>query len=112
MNRWNLFMNQWKLYLDTTHGLANSSTPSYVFHDNSNFVKALVSKINKLDLESKQLKHKSIIKASTFTWRKIKMLRWKFIIFRLILFNNIHCRMNTPKKLTKSNEFQLALMWL
>ena len=57
---------------DHTYCLLNNSTPSYVCQEKSNLVKTLVSKINKLTLENKQLKHKSIIKTSTFTWRKIK----------------------------------------
>ena len=35
-------------------------------------MEALLSKINKLTLENKQLKHRSIITTLIFTWRKIK----------------------------------------
>ena len=57
---------------DHTYCLPNNSPPSYACQDKSNLVKALVSKISKLTLENKQLKHRSIMKTSTFTWRKIK----------------------------------------
>ena len=57
---------------DHTYCLLNNSTPSYVCQDKSNLVKTLISKISKLTLQNKQLKHKSIMKTSTFTWRKIK----------------------------------------
>ena len=58
---------------DHTYCLPNNSPPCYACQDKSNLVKALVffSKISKLTLENKQLKHRSIMKMSTFTWRKI-----------------------------------------
>ena len=52
---------------DYKYSLPNNSTPSYAYQDKSNLVKALVSKINKLTLENKQLKHRSIMKISTLT---------------------------------------------
>ena len=48
---------------DHTYCLPNNSTPCYACHDKSNLVKALVSKINKLTLEKKQLKYRSITEA-------------------------------------------------
>ena len=57
---------------DHTYCLPNNSTPSYVFQEKSNLVKALISKSNKLTLESKQLKYRSIMETSTLTWRKTK----------------------------------------
>ena len=52
--------------------MPNSSTPCCVCQDKSNLVEAIFSKINKLFLENKQLKLRSIMKTSTSTWRKIK----------------------------------------
>ena len=52
---------------DHTYCLSNNYTPSYACQDKSNLMKALVSKINKLTLENKQLKHRSIMKTSTLT---------------------------------------------
>ena len=57
---------------DHIYCLPNNSTPCYACQDESNLLKALVSKINKLTLENKQLKHRSIMKTSTFTWKKKK----------------------------------------
>ena len=59
---------------DYTCCLPNNSTPCYAYQNKSNLVKALVSKINKLTLENKQLKYRSKMKTSTFTWRKIKVM--------------------------------------
>ena len=53
-----------------TYCLPDNSTPCYVCQDKSNLVKALVSKINKLTLENKQLKHRSIMKTSTLHGEK------------------------------------------
>ena len=47
---------------DHTYCLPNNSTPCYACQEKSNLEKALVSKINKLNLENKQLKYKSIEK--------------------------------------------------
>ena len=55
---------------DHTYCIRNNSTPCYACQDKSIFVKALVSKISKLTLENKQLKYRSIMKTSAFTWRK------------------------------------------
>ena len=52
---------------DHTYYLQNNSTPCYVCQDKSNLLKVLFSKVNKLTLESKQLKHGSMIETSTFT---------------------------------------------
>ena len=52
--------------------MPNSSTPCYACQDKCNLVKAIFSKINKLFLEKKQMKPRSIMKTSTSTWRKIK----------------------------------------
>ena len=57
---------------DQTYCLPNTSTPCYACQGKSNLVKALVSKINKLTLKNKELKHISIVKTSTITWRTIK----------------------------------------
>ena len=76
---------------DDTYCLSNNSTPCYTCHDKSNIVKALVLRIN-LTLENKQVKHRSIIKTSTFTWRKIKTdAKMKFYteINTIVLFNKI-----------------------
>ena len=75
-----------------TYCLPNNSTPYYACQDKSNLVKALVSKINILTLENKQLKYRSIMKTSTFTWRKIKTdAKRKFYteINNIVLFNKI-----------------------
>ena len=75
-----------------THCLSNNSTPCYACQDKSNLVKALVSKINKLTLENKQLKHRSIMKTSAFTWRITKTdAKMKFYtgINTIVLFNKI-----------------------
>ena len=50
-----------------TSRLPNSSTPCFTCQDEPNLVKALVSKMNKMSLENKQLKHRSIVKTSTYT---------------------------------------------
>ena len=83
-------------------------------------------------MENKQLKHRSIMKTSTFTWRKIKTdAKMKFYtgtnaialfnkIFRLIQpclsaknFSKIrHQRCNITKKLSQRDEFLLTLMHL
>ena len=55
---------------DYTYCLPNNSTPCYACQDKFNLVKAFVSKRSKLSLENKQLKYRSIMKSSTFTWRK------------------------------------------
>ena len=55
---------------DHTYCLANNFTPCYACQDKSNLMKALVSKVNKLNLENKQLKHRSVMKTATFTWKK------------------------------------------
>ena len=92
MNQWKLFMNQWKLYLETTDATCQISTPCYACQDKSNLVKALVLKINKLTLENKQLKHRSIKKTSTFIWRKIRIdVKMKFYtgVNSIVLFNKI-----------------------
>ena len=57
---------------DHTYCLPNNYTPCCACQEKSNLVKALTSKISKLTLENKQLKYRSIMKTSTFTWRKIK----------------------------------------
>ena len=54
-----------------THYLSNDSTTYYACKDKSNLVKALVLNINKLTWENKHLKHRSVMKTSLFTWRKI-----------------------------------------
>ena len=75
-----------------TYCLPNNATPCYAYQDKSNLVKALVSKISKLTLENKQLKHRAIMKTSTFTWRKIKTYaNMKFYtgINTIVLFNEI-----------------------
>ena len=72
--------------------MSNNSTPCYACQDKSNLVKALVSKINKLTLENKQLKHRSIMKTSAFTWRITKTdAKMKFYtgINTIVLFNKI-----------------------
>ena len=127
---------------DHTYCLTNNSTPYYASQDKSNLVKALVSKINKLTLENKQLKHRSIMKTSTFTWRKIKTdAKMKFYtgINTIVLFNKIfrlikaflhdiiygkgpkhaknfskvrHRRFNTPKKLNQRDEFLIFKTWI
>ena len=127
---------------DHTYCLTNNSTPYYASQDKSNLVKALVSKINKLTFENKQLKHRSIKKTSTFTWKKTKTdAKMKFYIgintivlfdkiFRLIQpflsdinywkgqkhtekFSKVrHRRCNTSKKLSQGDEFLLTLMRL
>ena len=43
---------------DHRYCLPNNSTPCYAFQEKSNLLKSLVSKINKLTLENKQLKHR------------------------------------------------------
>ena len=53
---------------------------------------ALVSKINKLTLENKQLKHRPLMKTSTFTWRKIKIyteMKFYTEINTIVIFNKI-----------------------
>ena len=127
---------------DYTYCLPNNSTPCYACQDKSNLVKALVSKINKLTLENKQLKYRSIMKTSTFRWRKIKtdaIMKFYIGINTIVLFNKIfrliqpiltdviywklpkhaknftkvrHRRCNTPKKLSQRDEFLLTLMGL
>ena len=57
---------------DHTYCLPNTSTPCYACQDKADLVKALVSKISKLTLKNKELKHISIVKTSTITWRTIK----------------------------------------
>ena len=77
---------------DNTYCLSNNSTPCYACQGKSNLVKALISKINKLTLENKQLKHRSIMKTSTFTLRKIKAYaKMKFYteINNIVIFNKI-----------------------
>ena len=77
---------------DHTHFLPNNSSPCQAFQDKSNFVKVPVSKINKLILENKQLKHRSIMITSIFTWRKTKTnAKTKFYtgINAIVLFNKI-----------------------
>ena len=77
---------------DHTYCLPNNSTPCYACQDRSNLVKALVSKINKLPLENKRLKYRSIMRTSTFTSRKIKTdAKMKFYtgINSIVLFNKI-----------------------
>ena len=77
---------------DHTYCLPNNSTPCYACQDKSNLVKALISKINKLTLENKKLKYRSIMKTLTFTWRKIKTdAKMKFYtgINTIVLFNEI-----------------------
>ena len=127
---------------DHTYCLPNNSTHCYACQDKSNLVKALISKINKLNLENKQLKYRSIMKTSTFTWRKIKTdAKMKFYtgVNNIVLFNKIfrliqpflidviyckgpkhaksfskvrHRRCNTTKKLSQRDEFLLTLMRL
>ena len=53
---------------DHTYYLSNNSTPCYACQDKYNFI----SKTIKLTLENIQLKHRSILKTSTITSRKIK----------------------------------------
>ena len=77
---------------DNTYCLSNNSTPCYACQDKSNFVKALVSKTNKLNLENKQLQYRSIIKTSAFTWRITKTdAKMKFYtgVNTIVLFNKI-----------------------
>ena len=77
---------------DHSYCLPNITTPCYACQDKSNLVKALVSKISKLTLENKQLKHRAIMKTTTFTWRKIKTYaNMKFYtgINTIVLFNKI-----------------------
>ena len=72
--------------------LPNNSTPCYACQDKSNLVEALLSKINKLTSENKQLKHRSIITTLIFTWRKIKTdakLKFYTEINAIVLFNKI-----------------------
>ena len=124
---------------DHTYCLTNNSTPCYACQEKSNLVKALVSKINKLTLENKQLKYRSIMKSSTFTWRKIKTMKFYNGINTIVLFNKIFklmqpfltdviywkkpkhaknfskvrdLRCNTLKKLSQRDEFLLTLMRL
>ena len=84
---------QMKIILgDRTYCLPNNYTPCYACHDKSNLLQALVSKINKLTSEKKQLKHRSIMKTSTFIWKKIKTYaKMKFYtgIYTLVLFDKI-----------------------
>ena len=47
--------------------LRKNSTPFHACQNKSNLVKAFVSKTDKLTLENKQLKNRSIMKTSTFT---------------------------------------------
>ena len=100
-------------------------------------MKALVSEVNKLTLENKQLKRRSIMKTSTFTWRKIKAdakMNFYTDINTIVLFNKIfrltqpflsnliylkgynhagsYRRYSTPKKLSQRDEFLLTLMRL
>ena len=80
------------LHGDHTYCWPNNSTPCCACQDKSNLVKALVSKINKLTLANKQLKHRSLIKTSTFLWRKIKTnAKMKFYtgINTIVLVNKI-----------------------
>ena len=127
---------------DHTYCLPNNSTPCYACQDKSNFVKALVSKINKLTLENEQLKHRSIMKTLTFTGKKINTdSKMKFYtgINPIVLFNKTfrhiqpflsdrmywkepknaedfskvrHRRCNTPKKLSQRDGILLTLMRL
>ena len=62
-----------KLYLETTHTAYQIILLLVMLvRTIVNLVKFLVSKINKLTLESKQLKHRSVVKTSTFALRNIK----------------------------------------
>ena len=118
---------------DHTYCLPNNYTPCYACQEKSNLVKALASKINKLTLENKQLKYRSIMKTSTFTRRKIKTdAKMKFFnkIFRLMqpsltdinywkgpkhakhISKVRHPSCNTPKKLSQRDEFLLTLIRL
>ena len=77
---------------DHRYCLRKNSTPFHACQNKSNLVKAFVSKTNKLTLENKQLKNRSIMKTSTFTWRKIKTgAKIKFYtgINSIVLFNKI-----------------------
>ena len=115
-----------------TYCSPNNFTPCYAYQDKSNHVKALVSKTNKLTLEYKQLKHRSLMNTSIYTCRKIKTdAKMKFYtgintvvllnkIFRLIQpflsdmiywkgpkhaknFSKVgHRRCNIPKKLSQA----------
>ena len=80
---------------DHTCCLQNNSIICYACQDRSKLVKVLFSKINKLSLKNKQFKHRSIMKISTFTWRKKKTdAKVKFYtgINITILFNKIFRR--------------------
>ena len=75
-----------------TYCLHNKCTTCCTYQDKSNHVKVLVSKINKLTLEDKQLKHRSLMNTSTFTCRKIKTdAKMKFYtgINTIVLLNKI-----------------------
>ena len=75
---------------DHTYCLSKNSTRCYACQGKSNLVKALISKINKLALENKHMKHKSITRASTFIWRKIKTdgkIKFYTWINAIVLFN-------------------------
>ena len=50
-------------------------------------MKGLVLIINKLTLENKQLKHKSVTKTSTFTWIKTKTAAIIKFYTSIVLFN-------------------------
>ena len=126
---------------DHSYCLPNNSSPCYDCQDKCNLVKAL-EKLNKLTLENKQLKHKSIMETSTFTWRKIKTnakIKYFTGINTIAFFNKIfriiqpflsdiiywkrpkhaknfskvrHRRCNTLKKLSQRDQFLLTLMRL
>ena len=126
---------------DHTYCLPNNATPRCACQDKSNLLKVLASKVNKLTLENKQLKHSSIMKTSTFTWRKKTDAKMKFYtgINTIVLFNKIfrlikaflhdiiygkgpkhaknfskvrHRRFNTPKKLNQRDEFLIFKTWI
>ena len=126
--------------------------PTEVIHESMKIVpgdhtyclpsKNIVSKINKLTMENKESKYRSIVKTSTFTRRKIKTdAKMKFYtrINTIVLFNKIfrliqpfltdiiswkgpnHAKnyrkvryrgCNNPKKLSQRDEFLLTLMRL
>ena len=55
---------------DHIYCLPNNCTPCYACYGKFNFMKILPLKINKLTLENKQLKHRSIVKTSTLEKNK------------------------------------------
>ena len=92
---------------DHTYCLSNNSTPCYACQVKSNLVKALVSKIDKLTLQNKQFKHRSIIKTSTFTWRQIKSdakMRFHTWTNTKVLLNKIF-RLIQPIQIKNMNSF-------